>query len=232
MAQTSVRVHSTGWYTNVVSVIWFFICILVSICMYTKTFWVWALARLQTYVSLHNMGLYTKVSVMEYVYLWSYVCMQRGSKCEHSQGHKQVWECTERVDIPTYPWYDSWYMYTCEYRDVYKKRFWVWELAGAQAYVSLRNMSLYTKVSVMEYIYMYTCDHMYVCKEVLSASTRKGTDICEFAQHGFIYKGICDMTYVCLWVYACTQRGSKFEHSQGHRHRWVRTTRSHTRKYL
>ena len=48
------------------------------------------------------------------------------------------------------------------------------------------------------YIYMYTCDHMNVCKEVLSASTRKGTDICEFAQHGFIYKGICDMTYVCL----------------------------------
>ena len=82
------------------------------------------------------------------------------------------------------------------------------------------------------YIYMYTCDHMYVCKEVLSASTRKGTDICEFTQHGFIYKGICDMTYVCWWVYACTQRGSKFEHSQGHRHRWVRTTRSHTRKYL
>ena len=58
-------------------------------------------------------------------------------------------------------------------------------------------MSLYTKISVMEYV-QYTCEHMYVCKEVLSASTRKGTDICEFAQHGFIYKGICDMTYVCL----------------------------------
>ena len=45
--------------------------------------------------------------------------------------------------------------------------------------------------SVMEY--MYTCEHMYVCKEVLSASVRKGTDICEFAQHGFTYKSIYDM---------------------------------------
>ena len=45
---------------------------------------------------------------------------------------------------------------------------------------------------------MYTCEHMYVCKEVLSASTRKGTDICEFAQHGFTYKSIFDMIYVYL----------------------------------
>ena len=57
------------------------ICILVSICMYTMTFYVWALARVQTYVSLHNMGSYTKVPVIGiYVYLWAHVCMQRGSK--------------------------------------------------------------------------------------------------------------------------------------------------------
>ena len=53
-------------------------------------------------------------------------------------------------------------------------------------YVSSPNMALDIKVSVMEY--MYNCEHMYVCKEVLSASTRKGTNICEFAQHGFTYK--------------------------------------------
>ena len=31
-----------------------------------------------------------------------------------------------------------------------------------------------------------------------SVSTRKGTDICEFTQHGIIYKSICSMIYVYL----------------------------------
>ena len=65
---------------------------------------------------------------------------------------------------------------------------------------------------------MYACEYMDVYKEVLSVSTRKGTDICEFAQHGFTYKIIFDMMYVYLRVYACIQRGSNCEHSQGHRH--------------
>ena len=43
---------------------------------------------------------------------------------------------------------------------------------------------------------MYICDYIYVYKEVLTVSTRKGADICEFAQHGFTYKSICDMIYV------------------------------------
>ena len=30
---------------------------------------------------------------------------------------------------------------------------------------------------------MYTCEHMYVYKEVLSVSTRKGKTICEFKQN-------------------------------------------------
>ena len=64
-------------------------------------------------------------------------------------------------------------------------------------------MGSYTKLSVMEY--MYTCEHMYIRKEVLSASTRKGTDICELAQHGFTYKSIVDMIYiyVCVYMYTC-----------------------------
>ena len=45
---------------------------------------------------------------------------------------------------------------------------------------------------------------MYVFKEVLSASTRKGTDRCEFAQHGFTYKSIFDIIYViCILVSIC-----------------------------
>ena len=49
-------------------------------------------------------------------------------------------------------------------------------------------------------------------------STRKGTDICEFAQHGVIHKSICNMKYLHLQVYLCLQRGSNCEHSQGHKH--------------
>ena len=79
---------------------------------------------------------------------------------------------------------------------------------------------------------MYTCEHMYVCKEVLSASTGKGTDRCEFAQHGFTYKSIFDMIYVYLWVYACIQRGSNCEHSQWHVQVWDCTARVGIQRYL
>ena len=37
---------------------------------------------------------------------------------------------------------------------------------------------------------------MHVYKEVLTVSTRKGTNICEFAQQGFIYKTNHDTKYV------------------------------------
>ena len=42
-------------------------------------------------------------------------------------------------------------------------------------------------------------------------STRTGTDICEFAQHGVKYRSVCNMIYVYLLVYVCIQRGSKCE---------------------
>ena len=170
--------------------------------------------------------------------------MQRGSKCEHSQGHKQVWERTARVDIPTYPWYDSWYMCTCEYMYVYNnvlgvstrkgtniyvsshnvgsytkrymircmytntfeylyaKRFSVWALTRAQTSVRVQSTGWYTNVSVIWFlIYVYLWVYVYVYNDVLSASTRKGTDICEFAQHGFTFKSICNIKNVYLWVY-------------------------------
>ena len=41
--------------------------------VYTKRFEVWALARAQTYVSLHTMGLYTKVSMIWQVYTCEYL---------------------------------------------------------------------------------------------------------------------------------------------------------------
>ena len=42
---------------------------------------------------------------------------------------------------------------------------------------------------------------MHVYNEVLTVSTHKGTDICEFAlfaQHGVIHKSICNMKNVYL----------------------------------
>ena len=39
---------------------------------------------------------------------------------------------------------------------------------------------------------------MHVYREVLTVSTRNGTYKCKIAQHGLIYKGICDGIYVHL----------------------------------
>ena len=114
---------------------------------------------------------------------------------------------------------------------MYAKRFWVRALARAQTYVSSHNMGSHIKLS---FIWCrYTCEYMHVYREVLTVSTGNGTYKCEIAQHGLIYKGICDGIYVYLWhMYEWMQRGSMCEHSQGHRHMLVRTTRSHTQKYL
>ena len=74
-------------------------------------------------------------------------------------------------------------MFTCEYMYVYNtKSFKAWALARKQTYVSLHNMSSYTKVS--EIWYVYTCEYMYVYKKVLSVSARKGTDRCELHNLG------------------------------------------------
>ena len=59
---------------------------------------------------------------------------------------------------------------------------------------------------------------MYVYTEVPTVSAPKGTNVCEFAKHRFIYNRIYDITHVYLWVTACIQRGSNCEHSQGHEH--------------
>ena len=75
---------------------------------------------------------------------------------------------------------------------------WCEHLKGAHththAHVSLLNTGSYTELSMIRFV-VYSVN---ICKKVLSVSTRKGTDICEFAQHGFIYKTICDMIYVYL----------------------------------
>ena len=51
---------------------------------------------------------------------------------------------------------------------------------------------------------MYISEYMHVYKEVLSVSTRKGTNKCESAQHGLIYQRIHDMILdICILVSIC-----------------------------
>ena len=69
-------------------------------------------------------------------------------------------------------------------------------LATADTYVNSQNLSSYTKVSIIRY--MYICDYFHVYKEVQNVSVRQGINICEFAQHGFIYKSIYSMIHVYL----------------------------------
>ena len=49
---------------------------------------------------------------------------------------------------------------------------------------------------------MYTCELLHVSKEVLTVSTPKGTNICEFAKHRFIYNRIFDIIIynICILV--------------------------------
>ena len=51
----------------------------------------------------------------------------------------------------------------------------------------LKQMPMQVKNSNCEGLIM-SCGYMYVCREVLSVSTRKGTEVCEVAQKGFIFK--------------------------------------------
>ena len=49
---------------------------------------------------------------------------------------------------------------------------------------------------------MYTSENVDVYKKVHCVSTRKGhTHICEFAQHGFMYKNIDIYIYTCEYVF-------------------------------
>ena len=169
-------------------------------------------------------------------YLWwnicifvTYVCMQRGSKCEHSQGHRHMLVRTTRshtqkylqYEIYIYLWVDAciWGGSKCE------------DLQGHTHICEFAEHRFIYK-SIYGMICVFLSMYVRIETGLQSVSTCQGRGICEFAEHGLIYKSICDMIYVCLWVYTCIQRGSKCEHSQGHRHMWVRTTRGHMQKFL
>ena len=123
------------------------------------------------------------------------------------KGHKHMWVCTAWVYV------QELYIYTylCVCFKVCTGK--------AETHVISHNLSSYTKVSIIRY--MYTFGWMYIYKEVLSVGVREGSDICEFAQHRFISKSSDDIIHVYLWIYVCIQdhtRGSKCECVQGREH--------------
>ena len=176
------------------------------------------------------------------MYVCAYMlCTQSVSKCGHSQGHKHICEFAQNGFIYKSICDMIWHIYTCEHMHVYKQvqslsirkgTNIVWESHSTWVHIYQRIRDMMLDI----YIIIYTCEYIYVHKKGFWAvSNRKGTDICEFAlfaQHEVIHKSICNMKFVNLWIYLCIQRSSNCEHSQGHRHMWVRTTRSHTQKYL
>ena len=118
-------------------------------------------------------------------------------------------------------------MYSCEHMHVYKKVLSVSTSQGKDICEFAQHRFI-TKVFMVQHLqaceYMhvciirYMCGYMHVYKEVRSVSTRKGTDICEFAHDGFVYKSFYDLKNVYLRVFTCKQRGSNCERLQGHRH--------------
>ena len=163
-----------------------------------------------------------------FVSIW-YVCMQRGSNCEHSQGHRIMWVRTTRSHSHKYPKYEI-----CKFVSIsmYTKRFKLWALARAQTYVSSHNTESYTKVPVIWN--MYFCEYTYVykgsrCEHSLQSVHWQGQRHMWFGTTWvYIQKYLSyDMIYAYLWIYVCIQRGSKCVGSRGQRHMWVCTTSVH-----
>ena len=124
---------------------------------------------------------------MIYVHFWKCRCIQKGSKCEHSQGHKHMWVCTAWVYV----------IYLCVLQSVH------WQGRDICDFAQLEF--IYKSICHTLYVYLWMNVYIYIYKEVLSVRVREGRDICEFAQHRFIYKSSDDIIHVYLWIYVFIQ---------------------------
>ena len=157
------------------------------------------------------------------------ICMQRGSKCEHSQGHKQVWECTARVDIPTYLWWNISILVTyvcmqrgskCEHGQGHR-HMWV---RTTWAHI---QMNLWCDLCSL----VSTC--MYAKRFSVWALARAQTSVRVHSTGWYTNVSVIwFLIYVYLWVYVCIQWRSRCEHSQGCKHMSACTTWVHIQKYL
>ena len=171
-------------------------------CMYTKRFEVWALARAQTYASLHKMGFYTRVSVIWNVYT-----------CEYLHVNKEVLTVsackgTDICELHTVDLYTKstviWKMHTSEYLHIDKEVLTVSACNGIGICEFPHRGILYKSVHQTKYLIYIIYIYIYICK----------------------YK------YIYFLIFACIKRGLKCEHSRGHRYMWVCTRWVCIQEYL
>ena len=99
--------------------------------------------------------------------------------------------------------YTSMYAMTYVYLSVcacIRSSFKVW--TGNGRYIcKFAELEFIYKVSIIRY--MYICEYFHVYKEVQSVNVRQRTNICEFAQHGFIHESVYNM--ICILLNICMQ---------------------------
>ena len=139
----------------------------------------WALAGTHIYVSLHNIGSYTTVSMIWYMYTSEYIDVYKKNQsvsthkgtniCEFAQLgliHKRIYNM-----IHVYLWI---LVNTCEY---------LWILVNTCEYLWIRVNTceyLWKHVNTCEHLWtlVNTCEYMYAYKEVLSVSVYEGRSTC------------------------------------------------------
>ena len=196
-------------------------CIPVNTCIQTKGFWVWALARAQTYVRLHNIGSYTKVFVI-----------QQMCTCEYMHVYKEVLSVSpgKGTDICEFVQLDQpGFIHTGIYNMIYVY-LWIYVCI---LYKELQSVSTRQETDICEFaqhefihesIWNMICVYLwvYVCIQRGSKCEHlQGHRRIRVAQFGFIYKSIYDTIHVYLWIYVYKKiqtRDSKCKHSQGHKH--------------
>ena len=152
------------------------------------------LARAQTYVSLHNIRSYRNVSMIEIMYTSSKIDVYKGVLSVNTRKGKSKCEFAQHgfIYVHEYLCYDICiFVSMC----LYTKSFKVWTGNGKYK-CKFAEFEFIYKVSIIRY--MYICKYFHVYKVVQSVSVRQRTNMCEFAQLGFIYKSIYSMIHVYL----------------------------------
>ena len=187
MIQTSVRVHSTGWYTKV-SMIWYMYTS-EYIAVYTKN-QIWARARAQRYVRLHHNSSYTRVSKIFYMYTCEYVDVYKEVLSVSTRRDEWICKFAQHRFI-----YNSIYdMILCTLLNIlmYTKRIKVWALTRAQTYVSSHNLGWYTRGSIIWY--MYTCEYLWIL-----VNTCEYLWICvNTCEYLWILVNTCEHLWICM----------------------------------
>ena len=131
-------------------------------------------ARAQAYVSLHNIRSYRNVSMIENMYNSKKIDGYKGVLSVNTRKGKSICEFAQHgfIYVHKYLCYDICiFVSMC----VYTKSFKVWTGKGGDICEFAQHGFIHESI----YNMMYTFEYMYVNKQVLSVSSREGTDRCE-----------------------------------------------------